>query len=67
MIQSDGHNPQRMMKLKTLKFGGTGLLKICGRTFKRNLEARERSGNGHYDDDDDEYFSEDGLETDLFI
>ena len=35
---------------------------------QRNLEAREGSGSGNYDDDDDdEYFSEDGLETDLFI
>ena len=35
--------------------------------FQRNLEAREGRGSGHYDDDNDEYFSEDGLETDLFI
>ena len=35
--------------------------------FHRNLEAREGSRSGHYDDDYDEYFSEDGLETDLFI
>ena len=35
--------------------------------FQRNLEAREGSRSGHYDGDNDEYFSEDGLETDLFI
>ena len=43
-IQSDGRNPWRMMKLRTLKFGGTGLLKICGRTFKGILRQGKEVG-----------------------